>query len=160
MLVAALVSPFDRCCRDDIRISALLTLPHHHGFIVDFPEMHGTVRYLSMDDYAALKAATFDSYRETFIPLTEHDRRRRFGLVDNSHTRKWHMWPENQWQMENLYKLLRSPQKWGKRLKVWHSRLAAGRSARSPVGEPIAATSDDAALFELIYSTGGRMPEA
>ena len=61
MLVAALVSPFDRCCRDDIRISALLTLPHHHGFIVDFPEMHGTVRYLSMDDYAALKAATFDS---------------------------------------------------------------------------------------------------
>ena len=57
------------------------------------------------------------------------------------------MWPENQWQMEDLYKFLRFPQKWGKRLKVWHSRLAAVRSARSPVGEPIAATSDDAALF-------------
>ena len=29
-----------------------------------------------------------------------------------------------------------------------------------PVGEPIKADSDLAALFELIYSTGGRMPEA
>ena len=27
----------------------------------------------------------------------------------------------------------------------------------SPVGDPIAASSDDAALFELIYSSGGRM---
>ena len=30
----------------------------------------------------------------------------------------------------------------------------------SPVSEPIAASSDEGALFELIYSTGGRMPEA
>ena len=48
---------------------------------------------------------------------------------------------------------------WGQRLKVWHSRLAVVRSSRSPVGEPIAASSDDAALFELIYSTGGTMPQ-
>ena len=28
-----------------------------------------------------------------------------------------------------------------------------------PVSKPIQAGSDDAAIFELIYSTGGRMPE-
>ena len=33
------------------------------------------------------------------------------------------------------------------------------RPLRSPVGEPIAALSDDAALFELIHSAGGRMPK-
>ena len=34
------------------------------------------------------------------------------------------------------------------------------RPLHSPVGEPIEATSDESALFELIYSTGARMPEA
>ena len=33
-------------------------------------------------------------------------------------------------------------------------------SSGSPVGEPIAASSDESALFELIHSAGGRMPEA
>lgn len=32
------------------------------------------------------------------------------------------------------------------------------RPLRSPIGELIHASSDDSALFELIYSTGGRMP--
>ncbi len=81
-------------------------------------------------------------------------------LLDNSRTRRWDIWPENQWTCERLYKFLASRQGWGKRLKVWHSHLAVVRSSRSPVGEPIAASSDESALFELIYSTGGRMPEA
>ena len=116
------------------------------------------VRYLSMDDYATLKAATFDSYRETFTPLTKDARDQRFGLLDNSRNPRWHMRPENQWEMEGLYEFLKSSNKWGKKLKVWHSRLAVIRSRRSPVGEPIAASSDESALFELIYSAGGRMP--
>ncbi len=41
--------------------------------------------------------------------------------------------------------------------RLWALDLTALPSA---VSEPIAASSDDAALFELIYSTGGRMPEA
>ena len=126
----------------------------------EFPEMGGRVRFLSMDDYAALKAATLESYRETFAPLTDSERKMRFGLLDNSRNHRWVMWPENQWQMEDLYKFLKCANKWGKKLKVWHSRLAVIRSGRSPVSEPVHASSDDAALFELIYSTGGRMPEA
>ena len=33
-------------------------------------------------------------------------------------------------------------------------------SSGSPISEPIEAGSDQAALFELIHSSGGRMPEA
>ena len=100
--------------------------------------MGGRVRYLSMDAYASLRDATLDSFDETFTLLAKlYD----FGPDD-------------------LYKFLGSQNKWGKKLKVWHSRLAVVRSRRSPVGEPIAASSDESALFELIYSTGGRMPEA
>ena len=107
-----------------------------HTWSPPFPEMGGRVRYLTMDDYARLRAATVDSFDETFTLLAKlYD----FGADD-------------------LYKFLGSPGKWGKKLKVWHSRLAVVRSSRSPVGEPIAASSDDAALFELIYSTGGKMP--
>ena len=124
----------------------------------DFPEMGGRVRYLSMDDYAALKAATIDSYRETFSPVTKLARELRLGLMDNSRSHRWDMRPENQWEQEGLYGFLKSQKKWGKKLKVWHSRLAVVRSSRSPVGEPIAASSDESALFELIYSAGGRMP--
>ena len=121
-------------------------------------ELRRNVRYLSMDDNAALKAATFESYRETFSPLTTYEREKRFGLwLEKGH--RWDTWPENQWEHEELYKFLRSQNKWGKKLKVWHSRLAVVRSSRSLVGEPITASSDDATLFELLYSAGGTMPQ-
>jgi len=44
--------------------------------------------------------------------------------------------------------------------ELTHSRLAMVRSTRSPVSTPIAASSDESAVFELIYTAGGRMPEA
>ena len=101
-----------------------------------FPEMGGRVRWLSMDDYSTLRAATLDSYGATFTFLT--------GVYE--------------WDPDALHRFLTHPGKWGKKLKVWHSRLAVVRSRRSPVGEPLEATSDAAALFELIHSTGGKMP--
>ena len=120
----------------------------------NFPDMRGCVRYLSIEDYAKLKAAAFDSYRETFVPLVGRDLQRRSGTLGNTQ-----QLPEYQWNQENLYEFLKMPQKWGKRLKVWHSRLAVVRAlARSPVSVPIEASSDEVALFDLITDSGGRMP--
>ena len=67
--------------------------------------------------------------------------------------------PENQWELESLYEFLETRQRWGKRLKVWYSRLAVVRARTcSPVSEPIRAPSDEVAVFDLITDSGGRMP--
>ena len=124
----------------------------------NFPDMRGCVRYLSIEDYAKLKAAAFDSYRETFVPLVGEDLKCRSGLLETYGSHR-SMRPENQWESESLYEFLETRQRWGKRLKVWYSRLAVVRPLRrSPVGVPIEASTDEAALFDLITDSGGRMP--
>lgn len=117
-----------------------------------FPKMAGRVRYLSVDDYEALRAATLDSYRDVFSPLIRIERKRHLGLMD------WDDQPEDHRRREYLYEFLKFRNKWGKGLKVWHSRLAVARPCHSTVAEPIHASSDESALFELIHSSGGRMP--
>ena len=134
----------------EVAIEAGDLIVHAWGSV--FPRMGGRVRYLSVDDYEALRAATLDSYREAFVPLIHIERKIRLGLMD------WDDQPEAQWRREYLYEFLKFRNKWGKGLKVWHSRLAVARPCHSRASEPIHASSDESALFELIHSSGGRMP--
>lgn len=95
------------------------------------PTMRGHVRWLDMDDYQAI--------RDALSPST---------LV---------MIPGGP-MYRTVESFLADKKRWGQRLRVWHSRLAVLRSHRESVSEPIHATTDDAALFELLHQVGGRMP--
>jgi hypothetical protein len=90
-------------------------------------EPRGRVRWLTMEDYAALEALPREAVR---------DYREHYG-------------PSY---------IIRDRRRWGKRLKVWHSRLALVRPWQPETVEPIEASSDDGAIFELLCEVGGRMP--
>jgi hypothetical protein len=58
-----------------------------------------------------------------------------------------------------VLEFLANRRRWGARLSTWRSRLWLVKPIRPRVvSEPICARSDDAALFELLYQVGGRMP--
>ena len=59
----------------DIPEVAIEAATSSHAWGSVFPRMGGRVRYLSMDDYETLRAATLDSYREAFVPLIHIERR-------------------------------------------------------------------------------------
>jgi hypothetical protein len=88
---------------------------------------HGRVRWLTLEDYAALEALPHEAIRD----YKEH-------------------WGPNY--------IIRDRRRWGKRLKVWHSRLALVRPWQPERVVAIKASSDDGAIFELLCEVGGRMP--
>ena len=60
-----------------------------------------------------------------------------------------------------LYEFLDTEGGWEKKTYgTWHPCIAVARPFLGPTSEPIEASSDETALFELIHSAGGRMPEA
>lgn len=97
-----------------------------------FPRMHGQVRYLSLEDYQVLADAALGN-REALTHLAGA------GVL-------------------SVRYFLGHRQKWGQRLKVWRSRLAVVRPIQPSAATRIEASSDAAALFELIHGAGGKMP--
>jgi hypothetical protein len=53
---------------------------------------------------------------------------------------------------------LKHPNRWGKRKKAWVPRLMLVQPVAPEAVVPIIASSDDAAIFELLCQSGGRMP--
>jgi len=95
----------------------------------------GRTRLLSMDDYATIREAAeadSDLFTEILSPCESRGVR---GFLNNKN-------------------------KWGERLKVWHSRLMVVRpyDLSRTVTHPVRARCDEGAIFELLVSTGGRMP--
>ena len=119
-----------------------------------FPKMHGRVRYLSLEDYEVLRSVAEGSYLESFAPLSSYERTLRAGMGDTLYLPA----PEHQWRKEGLHRFLTNRNKWGKRLKAWEPRLAVVRPPWETLTEPIQASSDDGALFELLHQVGGLMP--
>lgn len=98
------------------------------------PEIGGAVVGLTMDHYEALRC-----------------------LVDDGQEVVTDLFP---FRFNSVGAFLGDRRKWGRGLKVWRPRLWRVRCPVEVVSEPIQAASDDVALFELLYSVGGRMPHA
>ena len=112
-------------------------------------------RYLNGDRFtreerAAIHGSVMRVPRSVFPKIAQH--LESFRYIESN-------WGEDspREHIERFRKYLRNPA--ALRASDATSPILIIRQLRSPVGEPIAALSDDAALFELIYSTGGRMPK-
>jgi hypothetical protein len=101
----------------------------------DRPELRGRVRELQMSDYEALRSSWKLHKEELCTDITP---------VGSA---RWH----------RLSEFLKCPNRWGRRLKTWHSRILAVRSLREVVSQPIVALSDDGAIFELLADVGCRL---
>ncbi|HUF49279.1 MAG TPA: hypothetical protein VMN60_00510 [Longimicrobiales bacterium] len=104
----------------------------------DRPTVRGVVRELGLAEYALLADAISAAPR-TLTDITPAMRNFYAGTVE---------------------RLLHDKQRWGLRLKNWHSRLLRVRPVyRETVSEPVEALSDDHALFALLSDVGGRWPK-
>jgi hypothetical protein len=63
-------------------------------------------------------------------------------------------------EIDRLTSYVLDRRRWGKSCKVWRSKLFLVKPIARELVVPIAAPSDDAALFELLAQVGGRMPQA
>lgn len=100
----------------------------------------GQITALGLDDYEALRVAT-KAGDEELTSLTPGRDAEFCGS-------------------RSVEVFVRTKNKWGRSLKVWRPRLFRVRYPVEVVSSPIQASSDDAALFELLYRAGGRMPNS
>ncbi len=110
------------------------------------PIVYGRVREMSLEDYEALHAA----YREASHDCTPETIEQIFPILN----------PFQRYYGTRLREMLGDQRKWGRRLKTWHSRVIRVQPFRPVVSQPIQASSDEAAIFELLSDVGGSMLRA
>jgi hypothetical protein len=99
-------------------------------------------------DLPAVPGRAWTLPREAHSPLRDAHRSR--GVL-RSLTPWWHGY---------LMRKVEDARQWGRGGPRWTPRLRVWRALNSGVSEPVRASSDDAAIFELLSSVGCRMPEA
>jgi hypothetical protein len=119
------------------------------------PALYGRVTELGLDDYEALRDALPDV--EFIKPASDRSqwaqqiRRELEEYICGTRAGR-----------DDLYRIatfLGTRQRWGKRLKVFYSRLLLIKPYGTTVSEPITAAGDEGAIYELLHQVGCRLPE-
>jgi len=119
------------------------------------PAIYGRVTELQLDDYEALREELPDVVM--FIGRAtddEWDKRRRRKLEEYIVGSR-----AGRDDLLSVASFLRNRQRWGKRLKVFYSRLLLIKPYGTTVSAPITAAGDEGAIYELLHAVGCRLPE-